>query len=748
MKKIKGFCLIVIALFIVTTTNVGTGIGSKETISSIPVVVVVAPEEGATYATPEIALAVTADGNLSNFNWSYRLNGGENISFSPADYANDSTCHNATVKRTARIKLTASEGANRVEVYARDKKGNGGRAAVSFFVRMNTTPQELSGQSQEEEKISAKKAIEVEVKSNASITNLNNQENCTVNVSLAGNETVNERAKMRIEMRSGDTNVVDVLVENSTGNVENTALFFVTVPEEGLNNGIQLDVHVNDSLMNRSDWLNMTDFFSFDGYERVRLTINASDLMKLYMAEGNVNAINATISFIEGTSTSKQTVETVTTASGLTVLPTDVWISGDKDIVLEVNADELLSAWSQWGKMYENFSYTGNGSMRLKVNTSDLVKIFAGGGAGNNAKTTISIIMDTSVPGIKVETDTTAPEITVLTPEQGQTYTTREIELELKADEPVSNWSYRQNKEGENITFSPQYSGTGSVLMTLEASEGTNTVEIFAMDNVGNRGKAEVSFYVDTTVPEITILTPEQGEIYVTKEIQVEAEANEPVSDWCYKLNGEAVMTFTPVETGNRSKIITLISESDMNIVEISAMDVAGNRGKAVVSFVVMEPRIIDLISVDGRGDILIDKAISDRTTAIEVEERIIGVTGPDGAYTIDSLDALSKSQDYHHSASVSFSGNALVSEEKYKASQGGIGATHAEKNKVTQLQKQGTVSIKTTDNKQSYNTVSKSVFSGRRETEIEWSTPTEEIKLNQMLDGNCTAQMNLTFTE
>jgi hypothetical protein len=233
VKKIKGICLIAVALLVSTCTNVGIGIGSEET-PSAPPVVVVAPEEGMTYESTEIALVVTTEGDIPDLNCSYRLNGGENISFSPAGYANESD------NGSARTTLTASEGANTLDVYVEER--DTGKATVSFIVNTSTseikaetnqTAPELSELSHEEGETSTKKEIEVEVKSNAPI-NLNDQENCTVNVSLAGNETVNESAKMRIEMRSGDANVVQVLVENGTENVENTALFFVTVPEGGM----------------------------------------------------------------------------------------------------------------------------------------------------------------------------------------------------------------------------------------------------------------------------------------------------------------------------------------------------------------------------------------------------------------------------------------------------------------------------------------------------------------------------------
>lgn len=745
MGKLIGFCLIAVALLVSTC-------GGADTTSAHPVaVVLISPEDGMTYTSSEIALVATTEGNISNLNWSYRLNGGANISFHSAGHANDNATSNATDDGSARIKLTASEGVNTVDVYADDMVGNTGKVAVSFIV--NTTSPELSGLSQEERGANTTKEIELAVKATAPI--MNYQESCTVNVSLGGNETASESAKIRIEM-GGDANVADVFVDDSTGNVGDSALFFVTAPEGGMINGdeVLLEVHANDSLMNWSDWMNISNVFSFEGDGKVRLTVNASDLVVLFVGGGDGRAVNATISFIEGASTSEQKLETVTTASDLTVLPADVWKSRENDIVLEVNEDELLSVWSQWGQMYEKSSYTGHGSMRLTANTSDLVKLFMGDGAEDNAKTTISVIIDTSPPEIHIKTDTTTPELMLISPKEGETYATRAIKLEVKANEPISNWSYRLNG-AERMTLE---SGNGSACTTLAAGEGANNVTIYAVDSVGHTGTAELSFCVDTTPPEITVFVPEEGKTSATREIKLEVKANEPISNWGYQLNGGDIVTITPSGNGSETAITTLIAKLDTNIVEIFADDSVGNTGKTEVSFVVMDAGMANELSVQGTGRLTITAGIERKTVAVGLEKRIVAVTGLGGNYSIDSLDIWGKSvdpsaPDYHHSSSTSFSGDNLRSSETYgsPASQGGIGATYTEVIDASKLQKNVTVSIKTIPAqglKQSFEVDTAAALSGKRVTHVELSTRTTQASHRQMIDGNCTGRMNLTVEE
>ena len=745
MGKLIGFCLIAVALLVSTCADI--------TSAHPGVVVLVSPEEGRTYTSTEIALVATTEGHMSNLNWSYRLNGGANISFHSAGHANesDNATSNTTDGGSARIKLTASEGVNTVDVYTEDMVGNNGKVTVSFIV--NTTSPEFSGLSQEAPGANTTEEIELAVKATAPI--MNYQENCTVNVSLGGNGTANESTKIRIEM-GGDANVANVFVDDSTENVGDSALFFVTAPEGGMINGaeVQLEVHANDSLTNWSDWMNISNVFSFEGAGKVRLTVNASDLVDLFMGGGDGRAVNATISFIEGTSKPKQKVETVTTASGLTVLPADVWKSRENDIVLEVNEDELLSVWSQWGQMYENCSYTGYGSMRLTANTSDLVSLFLVDGAEDNAKATISVIIDTGPPAIQIKTDTTPPELMFISPEEGKTYATRAIKLEIKSNEAISNWSYRLNG-AERMTLE---SGNRSACTTLAAGEGTNNVTIYAVDSVGNTGTAELSFGVDTTPPEITVFVPEEGKTCATREIQLEVKANEPISSWGYQLNGGDLVTFTPSGTGSETAITTLIAKLDTNRVEIFAVDSVGNTGKTEVSFVVMDAGIANELSVQGTGRLTITAGVERKTVSVELEKRIVAVTGIGGNYSIDSLDIWGKSTnpsapDYHHSSSTSFNGDNLRSSETYgsPASQGGIGATYTEVIDASKLHKNVTVSIKTTPvqvHKQSFEVETAAALSGKRVTHVELSTRTTQASLRQMIDGNCTGRMNLTVEE
>jgi hypothetical protein len=84
--------------------------------------------------------------------------------------------------------------------------------------------------------------------------------------------------------------------------------------------------------------------------------------------------------------------------------------------------------------------------------------------------------------------DTTPPVITISSP-ISTTYATHIIPLNVAADETISTWLYSLNGAA-NVSFTPD--------TTITASEGTNTITVYASDMAGNWNSKAVSFIVDT----------------------------------------------------------------------------------------------------------------------------------------------------------------------------------------------------------------------------------------------------------
>jgi hypothetical protein len=89
--------------------------------------------------------------------------------------------------------------------------------------------------------------------------------------------------------------------------------------------------------------------------------------------------------------------------------------------------------------------------------------------------------------------DITPPQVTILSPDGGRTYTTTEIALAVTANASISRWSYSLNGV-DPLPFSPN--------ITITARVGDNSVVVFTEDMVGTVGSASVSFMVRAKIPQ------------------------------------------------------------------------------------------------------------------------------------------------------------------------------------------------------------------------------------------------------
>jgi hypothetical protein len=88
------------------------------------------------------------------------------------------------------------------------------------------------------------------------------------------------------------------------------------------------------------------------------------------------------------------------------------------------------------------------------------------------------------------------PEIMIISPEEGVSYPSNEIDLEVAANVSLVNWSYSLNGDVP-ISFDPN-------TVTIVAQEGYNSLSVSAADLMGVIGNSNVSFMVDTKPPVIT----------------------------------------------------------------------------------------------------------------------------------------------------------------------------------------------------------------------------------------------------
>ena len=159
--------------------------------------------------------------------------------------------------------------------------------------------------------------------------------------------------------------------------------------------------------------------------------------------------------------------------------------------------------------------------------------------------------------------------INVISPANNAFYNTTTIALNVTSDNTITLWMYNLNGSG-NVTFNPN--------TTINAQEGSNTLEVYALDSGGFWIYSAVNFTVDTTPPVILVTSPANGSLYLTKNITINATASENVS-WHMWINGK--VTQNPVFPLN------INVEDGLNRVILHATDAAGNVDSLEVQFTV-----------------------------------------------------------------------------------------------------------------------------------------------------------------
>jgi hypothetical protein len=159
--------------------------------------------------------------------------------------------------------------------------------------------------------------------------------------------------------------------------------------------------------------------------------------------------------------------------------------------------------------------------------------------------------------------DITPPTISIISPEN-KTYTVNNVSLTFTVDKSTSWIGYGLDGQA-NITISGNTTLTG-------LSDGSHNITVYATDILGNIGSSvRVHFTIDTTLPSISILSP-QNKTYDTTGIPLNFTVNEPVSWIAYSLDGQTNVTIT----GNTT--ITGLPYGHHSLV-VYATDTDGNTG-------------------------------------------------------------------------------------------------------------------------------------------------------------------------
>ncbi|OIO80894.1 hypothetical protein AUJ84_02370 [Candidatus Pacearchaeota archaeon CG1_02_32_132] len=175
---------------------------------------------------------------------------------------------------------------------------------------------------------------------------------------------------------------------------------------------------------------------------------------------------------------------------------------------------------------------------------------------------------------ITFDVDGISPVVSIVEP-QNLSYNTNSLEINYSASDANLDSCWRSDNEG--LTNASVVCGQN---VTYTASQGSSTIFVYASDILGNIGRANVTFFVDSVYPEITITSP-LNVTYNYSNINLNYTFVELNPDSCwYSLN--LGLTNASVVCGQN---VTPIASEGSNTWMIWINDSVGNKNSLAVTF-------------------------------------------------------------------------------------------------------------------------------------------------------------------
>jgi len=172
----------------------------------------------------------------------------------------------------------------------------------------------------------------------------------------------------------------------------------------------------------------------------------------------------------------------------------------------------------------------------------------------------------------EVVRDVEAPEITIEAPEEGEGFKDTAVNVKGGVDD---DWTDSEEifvtVHGEEVEVGPD----GSFETIVDLDDGPQEIEVVAEDLVGNEGSETVSVMVDVEAPDLTILSPDDGEEIPE---QVTTVAGEVDDDWTDSEDIVVTVQGEEVEVGPEGSFETEVElEIGPQTIEVTATDGVGN---------------------------------------------------------------------------------------------------------------------------------------------------------------------------
>ncbi|MCU0859669.1 MAG: Ig-like domain-containing protein [Thermoplasmata archaeon] len=198
------------------------------------------------------------------------------------------------------------------------------------------------------------------------------------------------------------------------------------------------------------------------------------------------------------------------------------------------------------------------------------VEVTVTDGAGNAASASIEVVVDT-----------TTPTVTVTSPESGSLFAEDMVTMEWTASDSGSGIATVE----VSIDATSWTTATGGTFEFTGLDDGSIDLYVRVTDMAGNAAQVYVSVTVDTTAPELSIASPDDGDSFETAEVTVSWEVSDAVSgiDRCEVSIDDGSF----VDVGDDTERLFEDLESGEHTVTVRAYDAAGNMEEVEVTFTV-----------------------------------------------------------------------------------------------------------------------------------------------------------------
>ncbi|MEF8843817.1 MAG: putative Ig domain-containing protein, partial [Haloarculaceae archaeon] len=305
-----------------------------------------------------------------------------------------------------------------------------------------------------------------------------------------------------------------------------------------------------------------------------------------------------------------------TSASGNVITDDDDGNGGDSDpddplsqlVVSEVNGSDGDVNSTVTGN-YGNVTIEADGNYTYNLNdTSTPVQQLAAGETLNDIfNYTVSDQeggTDTATLTVTITGDTTAPEVSIDQPTEGETFATDTVAFNASANE-TGDWTYSVDGAA-NQTASGGANGTQTLNTTLNLSDGQHNITVYADDGSGNIGSDTVNFSVDTTSPSISNVSVSNPE---GQNVSVSFDSSEELDNISVDIAGAENATLNEsdftYDTDNGTYTATYEGSSDgtYNATVETAEDDAGNDGATQQSEEVTVDTTAPEVTIDEPAD-------------------------------------------------------------------------------------------------------------------------------------------------